>query len=193
MTTPTNSTGPGEHPQALPPLAGIPGADRTTVVEAEAALLGAAMLYPATAAQVLDDIGGTDLTDPIHRVILTAIRTLLAEGVRPDGVLVAAVYARHSPGPLPPGGFAARIHDCLQAAALPVTAHAYRRAVIETRWRRDALITAERIAQAARDFPLRDLHEVLSHELTALARTLARLAPPPTAATPTAPALRDVA
>ena len=177
-------------PEPLPEWMPRPG--RTHATDCEATVLGTAMLCPAQAPDVLGDLDTGDLVDPVHRVILTALRTLITEGTRPDGVLVAAAYARHATGPLPLNTFAARVHDCLAAASVPAAAPAYRRALIEARWRRDALVTAERITQAARDYPLTDLHDVLGNELGALGRTLARLAPAPVHAT-TAPVLREAA
>lgn len=169
----------------------MPRPGRTHATDCEATVLGTAMLCPAQAADVLGDLEAGDFVDPVHRVILTALRNLIGEGTRPDGVLVAAAYARHAPGPLPLNTFAARVHDCLAAASVPAAAPAYRRALIEARWRRDALVCADRITQAAREWPLTELHEVLHRELAALGRTIARLSSEPTAET--RPALREAA
>jgi replicative DNA helicase len=189
MTTPNHvgrrrPVAPGGERDASPTPAGSPVPDRSTATEAEAALLGAALYNPHHAAQVLGDLTPDDLADPGHRAVLAAIRAVLADGAPPDPALVLAAYNRGQHYGSPAHLFALTIHHCLAAAGTPGTEGHYRRAVLEARWRRDAITAAHRIHQAANTAPLADLHAVLAEVLAGLGSTLARIALTP-APTPT--------
>lgn len=153
---------------------------RTTAADAEAALLGAALHAPRQAARLLADLTTGDLADPAHRAVLAAIRAVLANGAPPDPALVLAAYNRGQHHGAPAHLFAITVHDCLAAAGTPGAETHYRRAVLEARWRRDAITAATRIHHAAETAPLTDLHAVLAQTLAGLGATLARLTPTPT-------------
>jgi replicative DNA helicase len=189
MTTPNHTRRPRRTPTPTP--TDDTGADvmpdRSTARDAEAALLGAALYYPRQAARMLADLTADDLADPGHRAVLAAIRTVLADGAPPDPALVLAAYNRGEHYGSPAHLFALTVHDCLHHAGYPGAEGHYRRAVLEARWRRDAIAAAHRIHQAAQDAPLTDLHAVLAEALAGLGKTLARIALTATAR-PVAPA-----
>jgi replicative DNA helicase len=159
--------------------------DRSEASDAEAALLGAAMVYPTRAAEILDDLTCEDLGSPSHRAVLDAIRAVLATGTDPEPVLVHAAFRDNLHYNAAVKRFAIVVHDCLSAAATPTTAPAVRHAVITARWRRTALTAAARIAEAAEHAPAGELHHALNESLTDLGAILARLAPAPEATSTT--------
>lgn len=165
----------GEH-DASPAPDNPPVPDRSTATGAEAALLGAALYAPRHAARMLADLTTDDLADPGHRAVLAAIRAVLADGAPPDPALVLAAYNRGEHYGSPAHLFALVVHDCLHHAGTPGAEAHYRCAVLEARWRRDAITAAARIRQAAETAPLADLHAVLAEALAGLGKTLARLA-----------------
>lgn len=172
-----NATRPaGGRPPGLVPL----DPDRSVAARgAEAALLGAALYASNRARQVLADLAPADLTDPRHRAVLAALRAVLATGADPTPALVLAAYARGEHDNTPAHHFALVVHDCLTVAAVPAAAPHLYRAVLEARWRRDALAAAARIADAAEHSPVAELHHVLGEALAVLGATLARLTPAP--------------
>lgn len=172
-----------EH-DAPPAPDGSPVPDRSTATEAEAALLGAALYAPHQAARMLADLTTDDLAHPGHRAVLAAMRVVLADGAPPDPALVLAAYNHGQHYGSPAHLFALVVHDCLHHAGTPGAEAHYRRAVLEARWRRDAIAAAHRIRQASETAPLTDLHTVLAETLAGLGKTLARIALAPTTASP---------
>jgi replicative DNA helicase len=143
--------------------------------QAEAAVLGAAMLAPRHAAALLDDLAGDDFADPRHRDVHGAIRRLLAAAAPPDPVAVLGELRRS--GVLPstadrgPGNL---LHDLLETCPVPAAAEHYRRIVREHAFRRRARQAGERIAQAAEGAGLAELGTLLAAELTAVVTAAAR-------------------
>jgi len=166
--TPTPGPGPGSWP--LP--------DRSHVPDAEAALLGCALYCPRTARETLADLGPEDFSDRRHRAVLAAVRTVLGHGQDPEMPLVLAAYARGAETGIPLAAFGVLLAECAGRATSPALAPEYRRVLLETRFRRDAVRAAGRIAHAAEHAPAADLHHVLNESLADLARTLTRMTEP---------------
>jgi replicative DNA helicase len=147
--------------------------------QCEAAILGAAMRYPAAAADVLGDLAADDLTDPAHRAVLDAVRQLLADDVPPDPALVIAQLHRtgHVRAPTDRPWRTVVFHLwAVTTATFPAAAPHYRRALLEARLRRDADVFAHQLHAAAARDPVDALWHALDTATQALGDTLARLA-----------------
>jgi hypothetical protein len=129
--------------------------------QCEAAILGAAMRYPATATDVLGDLAADDLTDPAHRALVIA-QLHRAGDARP---------------PTDRGWHTVVFHLwAVTTATFPAAAPHYRRAVLEARLRRDADMFARQLHAAAARDPVDALWHALDTAPQALGDTLARLA-----------------
>jgi replicative DNA helicase len=155
--------------------------DRSDAGDAEAALLGAAMVYPARAAEILDGVEPGDFAAAHHRVLHATITTVMAAGAPPEPVLVHAAFRDDLGYNAAAKQFGIVVHDALAAATVPAAAGHYRRAVITACWRRTALAAAARIAEAAEHAPATELHHALGESLADLGAILARLTPAPEA------------
>jgi replicative DNA helicase len=143
----------------------------------ETAVLGSAIVYPPAAARVLGDLDADDFTDPRHRVILTVLRTMLAENTPPGPCLVLAALWRQNDVRPPTGRtWAIVLADLVHAAALPSTTAAHRRALIEARLRREAIAYAARLHTSATAGTPDEVWHALTDSVTELRLTLARLA-----------------
>jgi replicative DNA helicase len=162
---------------------------------AETALLGAVLLYPHTANHVLADLGEGDFTDPRHRAVLTAARTVLAEGADPEPALVVAeLYRQHEIRTTADRNWTIVLADLIHGGGSPSAAAHYRRALLEARLRGEALTYAERLHHTATHQSVPDMWDALNTTTTELALTLARLAEhtPPGPPEPATPRLRPV-
>jgi replicative DNA helicase len=146
-------------------------------VAAEAALLGAALLAPRSAARVLTNLFERDFTDPRHRLVFSAIVGCLRRGVPPDPVTVleeARARGFLAGGYSPDRNAGALLHDLVQGCPLPSSAAHYARVVLDRSARRRALEAAERIRQAATHSQLEDLAAVVHQEAEAARRAADR-------------------
>lgn len=141
-------------------------------LEAEAAVLGAAMLgHP----EALDGLTRTDFTDARHQDVLAAAGLVHAQGQPCDPVTVLAMLRRL--GTLPSTadrGAASFLFDLAQAAPTPTAAMVYRQAVSEATLRRRIATAFERIAQAASEDSLPSLLRLVDTELEAIAEARRR-------------------
>jgi replicative DNA helicase len=143
--------------------------------QAEAALLGAAMLAPADAAEIIGDLVGDDFTDPRHVAVLAAIRRLLAGRVPPDPIAVLGELRRT--GALPstadagPGNL---LHRLVETCPVPASAAYYRRILLEHSFRRRVLKAGDRLVQHAADASLADLGRLAATETAAVLEAATR-------------------
>ena len=151
--------------------------------EAEAALLGACLLAPPRALDVLSGLVEDDFTDPRHQVTFAAMCGLVDRGVPPDpvttlGHLRSTGRLRPFTTDRDPGVFLA---DLASATPLPTSARHYRQIVLEHALRRRAHQAGERIQQAAEAEDYTVLLEVLDGEHRAVMAAARRLRTPLTA------------
>lgn len=155
--------------------------DALACPEAESAYLGCLMRLPhhlaADGAALLDD---SDLTDPVHRLVLAGIRAALAEGVDPDPVTVLGALNRIGLA----GRFLADrcaavvVAEVYAAPPVPAASAHYRRVVQEAAWRRRVVEAATRLTQVAGTASTDALAELVRSEWQGIAEAGRRVAAP---------------
>lgn len=101
--------------------------------DAEAALLGAALIYPSHAREVLADLTEEDFGHPAHRVIARAVAALMDAATPPEPVLVAHHLTSHA-HPIPPHAritWPGVLAHLMAVATVPAAAPHYRLIVRE--------------------------------------------------------------
>ncbi|MCE0535755.1 hypothetical protein LWF15_09535 [Kineosporia rhizophila] len=143
----------------------------------EPVLLGVAMAHPRYLGTVLSDIEPADLHSPQHRAILRAFYTINGRRQPIEAPLVVAELERqHGARPLAGEPWAFVVGACLGASVtVPQACQEHRRAVLEARLRREAFEYADAIADNATG-PLVALEKLLADSMSAMGRTLARIA-----------------
>jgi len=145
-------------------------------VEAERALLGACLLAPATAADLLAELGEEDFVDPRHRLVLTAARVLVEQGAPPDPVTVLGLLrARNHEKPFTADRDAGTyLADLASSCPLPASGPWYRRVVLEHAWRRRVQEAGQRLVQHAESASLDDMAAAVRDEQERLEAAAAR-------------------
>lgn len=108
-------------------------------LEAEVAVLGAALLSATAAGEVVEAVQAEDFYRPAHRTVYEAIADLFARGESVDPITLVDKLTRH--GKLDDVGGASAIHDLI--AGVPTAAHAaYYAGIVQDRAVRRRLIDA---------------------------------------------------
>ena len=156
----------------------LPVQKNTGLPEAEAALVGSMLLLGRDAvAEVVAALHDDDLTDPRHRVVLQAVRGVLADDGRPDPVTVLGWLARKgrlAEAMTDDRGAGTFVADLLAAVPVPESAAYYRRIVVEHAARRRLSEAAVRLSDEAARMGLDELHALLLAEVAAVVAVLRR-------------------
>lgn len=135
-------------------------------VEAEAGLLGAALLAPQSARNLLDGLSDDDWTEPAHAAVYVVVRTFLDSAQYPEPVAVLAALRRiDRPLDRDPGVLLA---DLMDAVITPAAGPTYRAIVREHTWRRTVTEIAARLDHAARSADREVIRSVIDEAVTIL-------------------------
>jgi replicative DNA helicase len=147
--------------------------------QAEMALLGAALLAPHRATEILDGLAVEDFTDPRCAAVFPVMQALVRTGTPPDPVVVlggmrasgaaASVARSRDPG--------AWLHDLAQSAPVPDSASHYRAILLEHSYRRAVAKAAVTWAQVAGHAALDELDGILDHSCREVLAAKRRRAP----------------
>jgi replicative DNA helicase len=142
--------------------------------EAEAALLGAAMLLDLeNSRRALAHLTPNDFADEANRLAFEAISTLLSRGEAADPVSVLSELqhmGRATNWPSPSSSVGNDLHDMVAAVVIPLGYAPARRAVMETSVRRRIHQAAVRLSQACDSTAFDDLGRLFNVEVDAVRR-----------------------
>jgi replicative DNA helicase len=121
------------------------------VLEAEQAVLGAALIDVAARRWLLDHLGEEDFYRFAHRLVFRAIRALVAEGLPADEVSVLTRLRQE--GTFDDAGGGSYLHDLLTAGQFPSGTGEWGAAILDTSGRRKLADASEQIRTAAYQAP----------------------------------------
>ncbi len=134
-------------------------------VDAAEAVLGALLSMPLPDAQdVAGPLHEADWADPRHRAVFGAIKSVLAEGVRPDPVVVSGELRRSGATMTADKNEAVLLYELVAAVPVVASVGYYVRILVEQAARRRAAESAVRLAQVAESGSLDALRDVVGRE-----------------------------
>lgn len=147
--------------------------------EAEAALLGAAMLMDAELATIaLSDMVASDFTVAAHLLVFEAMTSVLSNGMAPVSLAVLSELRRMgrvSSWPTPSASVGVFLAELVEVAPIPLGYVVARAAVLEAAARRRLHQACLLLGQAAGSGPFDDLPRLLSNEARAVLAAHLRL------------------
>jgi replicative DNA helicase len=139
-------------------------------VEAERALIGSMLWGAQNALELVPLIGDDDLLMPVHKTVLAAVRTLLAEGEPVDPITVLGVLRRDGQVAtlLDQNSAAVALHKMYEAVPVRIAGPSYYRDVLDAALRRRIAEMGGRLLRLADDGNLDSLVRLVGTEAKAV-------------------------